>query len=82
MFFRRICFRDPIRHPPMIWPSTGMSHGSEFEPDTSWNSCVWHFDRGDTPGLAASAGDSGKAERLFRREAERHSGMIPNTIGA
>jgi hypothetical protein len=24
--------------------------------------------------------DSGEAERLFRREAERHSGMIPNTI--
>jgi len=28
------------------------------------------------------AGDSGEAERSFRREAERHSGMIPNTIGA
>jgi hypothetical protein len=28
------------------------------------------------------AGDSGEAERTFRREAERHSGMIPNTIGA
>jgi hypothetical protein len=27
-------------------------------------------------------GDSGEAERLFRREAERCSGMIPNTIGA
>ena len=27
-------------------------------------------------------GDSGEAERSFRREAERHSGMIPNTIGA
>ena len=27
-------------------------------------------------------GDSGEAERLFRREAERHSGMIPNTVGA
>jgi UDP-N-acetyl-D-glucosamine dehydrogenase len=27
-------------------------------------------------------GDSGEAERYFRREAERHSGMIPNTIGA
>jgi hypothetical protein len=27
-------------------------------------------------------GDSGEAERLFRREVERHSGMIPNTIGA
>ncbi len=27
-------------------------------------------------------GDSGEAERFFRREAERHSGMIPNTIGA
>jgi hypothetical protein len=24
-------------------------------------------------------GDSGEAERLFRREAERHSGMMPNT---
>jgi multiple antibiotic resistance protein len=27
-------------------------------------------------------GYSGEAERSFRREAERHSGMIPNTIGA
>ncbi len=25
------------------------------------------------------SGDSGEAERLCRREAERHSGMIPNT---
>jgi hypothetical protein len=25
-------------------------------------------------------GDSGEAERLFGREAERHSAMIPNTI--
>ena len=28
------------------------------------------------------AGDSGEAERLFRGEGERHSGTIPNTIGA
>jgi len=28
------------------------------------------------------SGDSGEGERSFRREAERHSGMIPNTIGA
>ena len=28
-----------------------------------------------------STGDSGEAERWFRQEAERHSGMIPNTIG-
>jgi hypothetical protein len=27
-------------------------------------------------------GDSGEAERSFRKESERHSGMIPNTIGA
>jgi hypothetical protein len=27
-------------------------------------------------------GDSGEAERSIRREAERHYGMIPNTIGA
>jgi hypothetical protein len=25
--------------------------------------------------------NSGEAERSFRKEAERHSGMIPNTIG-
>jgi len=31
---------------------------------------------------ARQNGDSGEAERLFRKEAERHSGMIPNTIGA
>jgi hypothetical protein len=28
------------------------------------------------------SGASGEAERSFRRKAERHSGMIPNTIGA
>ena len=28
------------------------------------------------------SGDSGEVERSFRKEAERHSGMIPNTIGA
>jgi hypothetical protein len=27
-------------------------------------------------------GDSGEAERWFRKEAERYFGMIPNTIGA
>jgi hypothetical protein len=27
-------------------------------------------------------GDSGEAERISRRESERHSGMNPNTIGA
>ena len=27
-------------------------------------------------------GDSGEAERSFRKESERHSGMNPNTIGA
>jgi len=32
--------------------------------------------------ITAQFGDSGEAERLFRREVERHSGMIPNTIGA
>jgi hypothetical protein len=36
----------------------------------------------DLPKHLARPGDSGEAERLFRREAERHSGMIPNTIGA
>ncbi len=29
----------------------------------------------------AYPGDSGEAERSFRREAERHSGIIPNAIG-
>ena len=32
--------------------------------------------------FVCSDGDSGEAERFFRREAERHSGMNPNTIGA
>lgn len=32
--------------------------------------------------LGAIAGDSGEVERAFRREAERHSGMIPNTVRA
>ena len=32
--------------------------------------------------ICPHCGDSGEAERSFRREAERHSGMIPNTIGA
>ena len=30
----------------------------------------------------AKDGDSGEAERKIRDESERHSGMIPNTIGA
>ncbi len=29
-----------------------------------------------------SGGDSGEAERSIRDKSERHSGMIPNTIGA
>jgi hypothetical protein len=33
-------------------------------------------------GVAGQTGDSGEAERSFRRENERHSSMIPNTIGA
>jgi hypothetical protein len=32
--------------------------------------------------LLDSIEDSGEAERCFRREAERHSGMNPNTLGA
>lgn len=32
--------------------------------------------------MARLLGDSGEVERSFRKEAERHSGMIPNTIGA
>jgi hypothetical protein len=32
--------------------------------------------------MAIAVGDSGEAERSFQKEAERHSGMIPNTIGA
>jgi Patatin-like phospholipase len=32
--------------------------------------------------IFGTSGYSGEAERLFRRESERHSGMIPNTIGA
>ncbi len=32
--------------------------------------------------VKTTRGDSGEAERYFRREIERHSGMIPNTIGA
>jgi len=32
--------------------------------------------------MMGKIGDSGEAERSFRKEAERHSGMIPNTIGA
>lgn len=32
--------------------------------------------------LISLPGYSGEAERSFRREAEGHSGTIPNTIGA
>jgi hypothetical protein len=32
--------------------------------------------------MLLAPGDSGEAERLFRKEAEWHSGMIPNTVGA
>ncbi len=34
------------------------------------------------PGIGNFIGDSGEAERSFLREAQRHSGMNPNTIGA
>ena len=34
------------------------------------------------PGIFDQAEDSGEAERSFRREADWHSEMIPNTIGA
>jgi len=30
----------------------------------------------------ANTGDSGEAERSFRRQSEQHSGMIPNAFGA
>jgi hypothetical protein len=33
-------------------------------------------------GNQAAGADSGEGERLFRREAERYSGLKPNTIGA
>jgi hypothetical protein len=33
-------------------------------------------------GRCARIEDSGEAERCFRREAERHSRMNPNTLGA
>jgi hypothetical protein len=46
-----------------------------------WTACVFHLMRVLEHGLR-QIGDSGEAERSFRREAERHSGMIPNTIGA
>jgi len=32
--------------------------------------------------VALALEDSSEAERCFRREAERHSGMNPNTLGA
>jgi hypothetical protein len=35
--------------------------------------------RGDS--MRRNRGDSGETERSFRKEAERHSGMNPNTIG-
>jgi hypothetical protein len=38
--------------------------------------------RGPIPWRPITGGDSGEAERLFRKEAERHSGMNPNTLGA
>ena len=38
--------------------------------------------RSEERAFYVKVGDSGEAERLFRRESERHSGMIPNTIGA
>jgi hypothetical protein len=33
-------------------------------------------------GMSRDNGDSGEAERSFRRDSERHSGMNPNTIEA
>ena len=52
--------------------------GSSVLPDFVWSGAL-NFGVGLFPLLP---GDSGEAERSFRKEAERHSGMIPNTIGA
>ena len=58
-----------------------------------WNASATHFLRYQHEqaylgiptfnfGAMVTDEDSGEAEHSFRTEAERHSGMIPNTIGA
>lgn len=56
------------------------------KPTEPWGVVVdWGVSQPTTTIVAFSdghGGDSGEAERLFRGERERHSGTIPNTIGA
>jgi len=77
---QEICIRDLV--------ATGITLLSTCEPDLLSNDpsrilfrqivgAVSQFDRS-----MIITGDSGEAERPFRRETERHSGMNPNTTGA
>ena len=86
---RRIKYKRPIA-PPFRWflkpAETCLSLGISRLTLQRWMHS-WAEGRSQGPepfvlSLRKDSGDSGEAERLFRKEAERHSGMIPNTIGA
>jgi hypothetical protein len=73
--------------------SCGFSRCRFRQPPLHWAVCSqWPAENGgilangerelSISGLTNTVGDSGEGERQFRREAERHSGMIPNTVGA
>jgi hypothetical protein len=63
-------------------PSTEKKNMPLTKPDTTPGLVVIDLQKGVIGLPTVRTGDSGEAERSFRREAERHSGMIPNTIGA
>jgi len=69
----------PDGKPPFVVPLLSPKHdGTVLTFET-----IHHRSHGtEELGPNNKIGDSGEAERLFRREVERHSGMIPNTIGA
>jgi hypothetical protein len=65
----------------LIFVKEGRVSDLVLVPGSYWEVTSEHPDVQYTDALPPD-GDSGQAERLFRREAERHSGMVPNTIGA
>jgi len=48
----------------------------------NWYQCARNSRCGRGLQILTSIGHSGETERSFRKESERHSGIIPNTIGA
>ena len=78
--------REHFRRTLTVFMATGAANGgvpySAAVNDRRSEKNCYVRNGGARDGDPALDGDSGEAERLFRKEAERHSGMNPNTIGA